>query len=67
MRKRLYSKGRIIDIVVHPVRGGGWTSHFDIEDHRTSRPFATHYELGKVFMSPQAAVDVAIRQAKMRI
>lgn len=66
MRKRLRCKGRIIDLSLYPVRGGGWTAHFSIEDHRPAGVLVAHYESGQVFPSREAAEAAGIRLAAMK-
>lgn len=67
MRKRVLWNGRIIDLALFSVRGGGWTAHFCIEDHRADHVLVRPYETGQVFASREAAEEVAIRLATKMI
>jgi len=67
MRRRFHYRGRILDILVYAVRGGGWTSHFDIENYRPEGVLVTHCETGQVFSSPQLAQEAAVRLAVTRV
>lgn len=66
MSKRRY-KGRLIDARALPVRGGGWTAHFDITEAQANAELDTHFETGIVFDSENEALEAALRLAAHKI
>jgi hypothetical protein len=63
VRKRVFWNGRIIDLSIFSVRGGGWTAHFSVEDHRADPVLVRYCETGQVFGTRDAAEQAATRVA----
>jgi hypothetical protein len=67
MKTRVSYKGRIIESLLYPVRGGGWTAHFSIENHRGPDVLVTPLETGQVCPTPHAALGVSLQMGMQKI
>lgn len=60
-------KGRTIEVLLIPVRGGGWTAHFNIETCRGADVVVTRFETGQVFPTQEAALEASLRIGMRKI
>jgi hypothetical protein len=67
MRTRVSYKGRIIESLLFPVRGGGWTAHFFIENHRGPDLLDSPFQTGHVFPTQDAALGASLQMGKQKI
>ena len=66
MAKRNY-KGTLIDARALPVWGGGWTAYFSIARNVGNETQDTPFVTGQMFDSEEAALQVAIQQASLKV
>lgn len=67
MRNPVRLNGKLVRVSLYEVRGGGWTSHFDIERHNSDHVAVTHHESGAVFPGREAAEEAAIQIATKNV
>lgn len=67
MNTRHNYKGRIIESRIYPLRDGGWTAHFSIEDHLGYCVLDTPFETGQRFPTRNAALGASIRMGMDKI
>ena len=66
MARRSY-RGYLIDARAIPVRDGGWTPQFSIEEHRGSDILDTPFHSGQVLQDEEAALKAAFQLATHQI
>lgn len=67
MLERKRYKRYVIEARAIPVRGGGWTSHFSIEEHRANDILATRFETGIIFKTGEAAKQAGFQYGAHKI
>ena len=54
-RTRSLCRGQVIEVTSYPLRGSGFTVHFDLEHHFDSHVDVEHFETGQRFNSDDEA------------
>ena len=67
MKQRSKYKGYVIEARAVSVRGGDWTSHFSIEQHRTCDVLDTRFETGQIFKTGEAALRAGFHYGAYKI
>lgn len=67
MKERRKYKGCLIEARAIPVLGGGWTSHFSIEQHRGCDVLDTRFQTGQLFETDEAALQAGFHYGAHKV
>jgi hypothetical protein len=67
MKERRTYKGYVVEARAIRVRGGGWTSHFSVEQHRGYEVIDSRFETGQIFKTGEAALQAGLHYGAYKV